>query len=181
MDKNVTQLLSDWQDGRETALHQLLDIVHDELHRLASRHMRNERQNHTLQATALVNEAVVRLLGADVDWSDRQHFMAIASKMMRRVLVDHAKAKNAGKRQAQSEAMSFDEAIVVDPSSFEDVLMVDDLLTKLGEFDERAARVLEMSLFGGLSHPDIAAIESVSVSTVERELRVAKAWVNQQR
>ncbi len=181
MDGNVTQLLNDWQKGGESALHQLMDVVHDELHRLASRHMRSERHNHTLQATALVNEAVVRLMGANVNWNDRQHFMAIASKMMRRVLVDHAKAKNAEKRQAEAGAVSIDDAIVVDPENFEDVLVVDDLLTKLAAFDERASRVLELSLFGGVSHPDIAALEGVSLSTVERELRVAKAWINQHR
>lgn len=181
MANDVTQLLHDWRQGREEAIHQLLEIIHQELHQLASQHMRSERPDHTLQATALVNEAFVRLMGADVDWHDRQHFMAMASKMMRRVLVDHAKAKNAHKRQAQSGAMTFDEGLCVDPHNFEDVLLADDLLQKLAAFDERASRMLEMSIFGGLSQPDIAAVEEVSLSTVERELRVAKAWVNQQR
>lgn len=181
MSNDVTRLLNDWRQGQETALHQLMDIIHEELHRLANHHMKSERSNHTLQATALLNEAFMRLMGADVDWTDRQHFMAMASKMMRRVLVDHAKTKNAHKRQAQNSAMTLDEAICVDPNSFEDVLIVDDLLTKLAVFDARAGRVLELSLFGGLSQSDIAEIEVISLSTVERELRVAKAWVNQQR
>ncbi|WP_444997596.1 ECF-type sigma factor [Aliikangiella sp. IMCC44359] len=177
----VTQLLNNWRKGEALALEQLTPIVNDELHRLASQYMQKEANNHTLQATALVNEAFIKLIGSDIDWKNKLHFMAMASRIMRNILVDHAKAKNTIKRQTNKNALSFDESLCTPQSDLENIVMLDQLLNQLEKFDVRASKMLELTLFGGLTNNEVADAMQVSLSTVEREIRIAKAWLNNQR
>ena len=183
VNSDVTQLLSSWNKGEVDALHELSPLVNAQLHQLAVTFMNRENRNHTLQATALVNEAFIKLSGAKVEWKNQVHFIAVAAKIMRRVLVDHAKAKKSQKRHTEGEKLNIDSIpeLSNDSMLLEDIVMVDELLEKLAEFDQRASQVLEFSIFGGLSNPEIAKTMNVSLSTVERELRIAKAWVNKSR
>lgn len=177
MVQEVTQLLDRWQSGDSDALNGVMLLLSDELHQIASRLM-FKQQNHTLQATALVNEAFLKLTGhQQLTCADRGHFLSLAARVMRQVLVDHARAKLTAKRQTISE---YPDAIDTrDPSQkpLEETLSVDRMLTQLKAFDERASTMLELSYFGGLTYPEIAETLSTSLSTVERELRIAKAWI----
>ncbi len=180
---DITQLLTDWHDGNVNALDELTPIVNEQMHQLAAQFMQKESQNHTLQATALVNEAFIKLAGAgaSVDWKNNSHFIAVAAKIMRRILVDHAKSKNSEKRKTNKNVLPFDDLIVDENRRLEDIIIINDLMEKLGEFDGRASEMLELSLFGGLSYTEIAESHNVSLSTVERDIRIAKAWINKQR
>lgn len=179
---DVTQLLSKWKLGEVGALQELTPLVNAQLHQLAVQFMNKESHNHTLQATALVNEAFIKLSGAKVDWQNQVHFIAVAAKIMRRILVDHAKAKCSQKRSSGLKLSLEIESNVADETMLlEDIVIVDELLEKLAIFDHRASQVLEFSIFGGLSNPEIAKTMKLSLSTIERELRVAKAWVNKSR
>jgi RNA polymerase sigma factor (TIGR02999 family) len=173
----VTGLLIAWRGGNEAALEELVPLVHDELRRIARGCMRGERAGHTMQATALVNEAYLRLLGAQkVDWQDRIHFLAVSARLMRRVLVDMARAKKYQKRGGGAEAVTLDEAlVVVEPGR--DLVALDEALDGLAKMDERKARVVEMRFFGGLTVEETAAALSVSPDTVMRDWRLAKAWL----
>jgi RNA polymerase sigma-70 factor (ECF subfamily) len=172
----VTLLLRRCSAGEEEALAQVVPLVYGELHRLASIHMRRERIGHTLQPTALVHEAYARLAGSDLTLQDRKHFFAVASRAMRRILVDHARSRGSLKRGADGTRVPLDEAIAA-PAPREDVLELDDALTRLAALDERKARVVELHYFGGLSYDEIAEVEAVSAATVDRDLRFAKAWL----
>ncbi len=176
--KAVTRLLQDWRAGDREALDRLIPLVHDELRRLAGRHLRGERQGHTLQTTALVNEAFLRLADSDVPWQDRVHFFAIAARSMRRILVDHAKSKRRLKRGGQHEHVALDEALVATPSRSDEILVLDEALSELAEFDERKARVIELRYFGGLTYDEVATALEISPATVHRELRMARAWLH---
>ena len=180
-ESDITQLLSHWNSGKAGALEELTPMVNAQLHQLAVQFMNKERHNHTLQATALVNEAFIKLSGSEVDWQNQVHFIAVAAKIMRRILVDHAKAKNAQKRVAQITPLDNGIDIRDDSILIEDIVAVDELMDKLAEFDQRASQILELSIFGGLSNPEIATTIDVSLSTVERDIRVAKAWINKSR
>lgn len=171
----VTGLLQAWRRGDREALDRLIPLVHDELHRLAAGYMRGERPDHTLQTTALVNEAYLRLVDADVDWQDRAHFFAVAATTMRRILVDHARAK--GRRKRAGIKVSLDDAAVVTPDASDEMLALDEALTRLAERDERPARVVELHYFGGLTYDEIAEVVGVSAATVHRDLRLARAWL----
>lgn len=173
--KPVTQLLHAWREGDREALDRLIPLVHDELHRLAAGYMRGERPDHTLQTTALVNEAYLRLVGADVDWRDRAHFFAVAATTMRRILVDHARARGRGKRAGVK--ISLDEAVLLTPDTSDEMLALDEAMTRLAERDERAARTVELHYFGGLTYDEIAEVVGVSAATVHRDLRLARAWL----
>lgn len=177
----VTQLLNNWRKGEALALEKLTPIVNDELHRLASQYMRKEANNHTLQATALVNEAFIKLIGSDIDWQNKRHFMAMTCRIMRNILVDHAKAKNTIKRQTNKNVLPLDESLCDSQNALENIVMLDQLLKQLEQFDVRASRMLELTLFGGLTNAEVADAMQVSLSTVEREIRIAKAWLNNQR
>ncbi|WP_281558040.1 ECF-type sigma factor [Thalassomonas sp. RHCl1] len=173
----ITQTLHHWRYGNQAAKLELDDLIVQELHRLARAYMARENTSHTLQATALVNEVFLRLAQVDVDWQDKKHFMAIAAKTMRRILVDHAKRKNAQKRVSLQDQMTFDEDSLPHHQATEELIVLDDLLHKLTAFDERACNMLELSIFGGLTHPEVADVTGLSLSTVEREIRVAQAWL----
>lgn len=173
--KPVTELLQAWRSGDEDALDRLIPLVHDELHRLAGGYMRRERSDHTLQATALVDEVYLRLVDAEVDWKDRAHFLAVAATLMRRILVDHARSRGRGKRSAVR--VTLEEAALVTPGVSEGMLALDEALTRLAAKDERSARAVELRYFGGLTYAEIGEILEVSDATVHRDLRLARAWL----
>jgi RNA polymerase sigma factor (TIGR02999 family) len=174
----VTKLLVDWRNGDQAALEQLIPLVHDELRRVARRHMAHERVGHTLQATALVNEAYLRLIDIrQVNWQDRAHFFAMSSRLMRRVLVDFARSKGYQKRGGGAQKVSLDEALIVSSEPGADLVALDDALDALAAFDARKAQVVEMRFFGGLSVEETAEALKVSVDTVMRDWKLAKAWL----
>ena len=173
----VTGLLMAWRGGNEAALEQLVPLVHEELHRIARGCMRGERAGHSLQATALVNEAYLRLIGAQqVDWQNRVHFLAVSARLMRRILVDFARSKKYQKRGGGAQAVTLDEALVVNEPG-RDLIALDEALDTLAKLDERKSRVVEMRFFGGLSVEETAAVLGVSGDTVMRDWRLAKAFL----
>ena len=158
-----------------------MPLVHQELHRIARRCMAGERVGHSLQATALINEAYVRLVeGTAVAWRDRAHFLAVSARMMRRILVDHARARHYQKRGGGAARVTFDEALVVASEPGPDFVALDDALEALAKFDERKSRVVEMRFFGGLSVEETAAVLNVSPATVMGDWRLAKAWLRRE-
>jgi RNA polymerase sigma factor (TIGR02999 family) len=176
----VSQLLIAWKNGDGTALQRLMPLVYDELHALASRHLRGERPDHSLQTTALIHEAYLRLVGADVAWEGHGHFLAVAAQTMRRILVDHARGRGRAKRGGGERPVALDEALVVSPDRGADLLALDEALERLSALDERKARAVELHYFGGLTYAETAAALQVSPATIDRELRVAKAWLLQE-
>jgi RNA polymerase sigma-70 factor (ECF subfamily) len=177
--RDVTQLLSDWQGGDQQAFDRLMPLVYDELRRVARARLRLEREDHTLQTTALVHEAYVRLVDLDrMTLRDRVHFFAMASRLMREILVDHARRRRAGKRGGGADRISLQDAEPLADGQSIDLLALDDALTQLGMFDNRLCRVVELRFFGGLSIAETAAVLKVSDATVERDWVVAKAWLH---
>ena len=175
---NVTALLLQWGKGDVAARERLIPLVHQELHQIARRCMAGERVGHSLQATALVNEAYVRLVdGKAVAWQDRAHFLAVSARVMRRILVDHARARHAQKRGGEAARVTFDEALVVTDEPRQNFVALDDALEALAKFDERKSRVVELRFFGGLSVEETASVLNVSPDTVMRDWRPAKAWL----
>lgn len=177
MSQTVTRLLQQWQQGDHDALNRLMPLVYDELHRIASRLMRSERRGHTLQATALVHEAYARLVASDAAAGDRVHFMSLVARVMRRVLVDHARARGRAKRGGGRPAVTLAEVEAVAPGATDRLLDIDEALDRLKALDLRKHQALEMSVFGGMTHAEIAAVLGVSVPTVERDVRMARAWL----
>jgi RNA polymerase sigma factor (TIGR02999 family) len=174
-------LLLKWGQGDESALEQLIPLVHRELHQVAERHLKHERDGHSLQATALVNEAYLRLIDAkEVAWHDRAHFLAVAARIMRRILVDHARTWRSQKRGGDAAKVTFDEALVVTNEPNQDFVALDDALEALAAFDERKSRVIELRFFGGLSVEETASVLKVSPDTVMRDWRLAKAWLQRE-
>ena len=174
----ITQLLLAWNAGDETALDQLIPLVHHELHRMARSYLNRERAGHTLQTTALVNEAYLKLIDAQqVRWQNRAHFLAIAARLMRRILVDYARERNYQKRGGGEFQIPLDDAPPVECELNEDLVALDEALHKLVEFDERKSRVVEMRFFGGLTEEEIAETLKVSPETVRRDWRLAKSWL----
>jgi RNA polymerase sigma factor (TIGR02999 family) len=177
----VTDLLLKWGRGDDAALERLIPLVHDELHQIARRCMAGEDKRHTLQATALINEAYLRLVDAKrVAWHDRTHFLAVAARVMRRILVDHARARGADKRGGSAARVTFDDALTVAAEPRQDILRLDDALTALAAFDERKGRVVELRFFGGLSVEETAAALNVSTDTVGRDWQFAKVWLRRE-
>lgn len=174
---NFTQLLNDWRSGNPQALNRLAPLVYDELRRLARNHMRAERGSHTLQATAVVHEAFLRLIQANVALQDRGHFFALASRLMRRVLVDHAKSRSRIKRNAGTRTLPGEDVGGAPPPMDFDVVALDDALEGLQEIEPRLARVIELHYFGGLTYDQIAAALHTSAATVHRDIRLARAWL----
>jgi RNA polymerase sigma factor (TIGR02999 family) len=174
----VTQLLGAWQGGDSRALEQLTPLVYEELRRLARRYMSRERSDHTLQATALVNEAFLRLAGSEVSWANRAHFFAIAARMMRRILIDHAKANRSGKRGGNAVKVELDEQQVASDMDPLSLLEIDRLLDRMAELDARKADVLVLHYFGGLTYDEIGAALAISAATVDRDMRLGKAWLH---
>jgi RNA polymerase sigma factor (TIGR02999 family) len=174
---NFTQLLTEWRSGHPQALERLTPLVYDELRRLARNYMRAERGSHTLQATAVVHEAFLRLIQANVALQDRGHFFALASRLMRRVLVDHAKSRSRIKRNSGArDLMAEETGEVVPPLDF-DVVALDDALEGLQQMEPRLAQVIELYYFGGLTYDQIAAAVGTSAATVHRDIRLARAWL----
>jgi RNA polymerase sigma-70 factor, ECF subfamily len=171
-------LLLQWGRGDEAARERLIPLVHEELRQIARRCMAGERVGHSLQATALVNEAYVRLVdGKAVAWQDRAHFLAVSARVMRRILVDHARARHAQKRGGDDARVTFDEALVVTDEPRREFVALDAALEALATFDDRKSRVVELRYFGGLSVDETATALGVSPDTVMRDWRLAKAWL----
>jgi RNA polymerase sigma factor (TIGR02999 family) len=175
---DVTGLLLAWGQGDEVALNQLIPLVHQELHRIARAHMRGERAGHSLQATALVNEAYLRLVDVQrVKWQNRAHFFAMSARLMRRVLVDIARAKGYQKRGGGAVQVSLDEGMLIGGDPARDLVALDDALAELATNDPRKSQVVEMRFFGGLSVTETAEALHVSPDTVMRDWKMAKAWL----
>lgn len=178
---DVTQLLKDWRNGDPQALERLTPLVYGELRRLAAHYLRREREGHTLQATALVNEAYVQLVGQqEKDWQNRAHFIGVAAHLMRKILVDHARTHAAAKRGGGEQALPLDEAIEIPGKLAPDVLALDDALKDLAKRDPRKSHIVELRYFGGLQMEEIAELTNLSVATLRRELRMAEAWLGRQ-
>lgn len=176
--REVTELLLAWTQGQQTALEKLVPLVHAELRRIARRYMYRERPGHTLQTTALVNEAYLRLVDArQVRWQNRAHFFAVSAQLMRRILVDFARSKHYLKRGGGAQKVTFDEALVRSPEQGQDLVALDDALTALAVIDERKSRVVELRFFGGLSVGETAEVLKISPDSVMRDWRLAKAWL----
>jgi RNA polymerase sigma factor (TIGR02999 family) len=177
-DAPITQLLRAWSDGDETALDALVPLIESELRHMARVYMARERRDHTLQASALVNEAFVRLVDAQgIRWQDRAHFLSIAARLMRRVLVDHARARGFQKRGAGRANASLDEAVLISRTPDVDVLDLDRALEALARLDERKARVIDMRFFAGMTVQETADALQVSADTVKRDWQFAKLWL----
>lgn len=174
----VTQLLLDWGNGDKAALDKLVPVVYQELRRLAAYYMRRERPGHTLQTSALVNEAYMRLVDySQMRWQSRAHFFAVAAQAMRRILVEHARKRHFAKRGGGAVKVSFDEAAIVSQEQAADLVALDDALTSLEAMDERKARIVELRYIGGLNIEETAEVLGISPATVQREWRAAKAWL----
>jgi len=176
--KEVSRLLIDWGNGDQAALDELIPLVYDELRRLAGRYMRRESQGHTLQTSALVNEAYLRLVDQkNVQWQNRAHFFGVAAQLMRRILVDHARSRSRAKRGGGVQMVSLVEHAVMSKEVAE-VIALDEALNNLAEMDPRKSQIVEMKFFGGLTTEEVAEVLKVTSRTVEREWRKAKAWLN---
>lgn len=177
----ITQLLAKWREGNQSALDELYPLVYDELHRLARRYMSRERKGHTLQTTALINEAYVRLVDQkNVPWANRSHFFAISAQIMRRILIDHARRHQYAKRGGGARQVSLEEAATVVPDQSEELLRLDEALKSLAEMDPRRSQVVELRYFGGLNNEEIAGVLHISENTVTRDWNMARAWLYQQ-
>ncbi len=177
----LTQLLEDWSNGNQAALDQLYPLVYDELRRMARRYMSRERKDHTLQTTALINEAYLRLVEQrHVHWQNRAHFFAISAQIMRRILIDHARRYAYTKRGAGAQKISLDEAAVVARDRATELLSLDEALHSLAEIDPRRSQVVELRFFGGLDNDEIAAVLKISPNTVTRDWNMARAWLYQE-
>jgi len=173
----VTLLLRQWSNGNKQALDELMPVVYEQLRKLASNCLRAERPDHTLRATALVHEAYMRLVDSDVAWQDRVHFFAVSARMLRRILVDHAKSNNRQKRGGELQKVTLDEAVLVGPQGDKGLVELDEALHRLAAQDQRKSELIELLFFGGLTYDEAAAALNISPATVHRELTLAKAWL----
>lgn len=177
--EQITQLLNEWKGGNQTALDRLMPLVYEELRQQASRYLRKERSNHTLQTTALIHEAYLKLIGInEIEWQNRNHFFAIASTAMRRILVDHARERKREKRGGNAENLPLDEALQISSNEKSvDLIALDEALNRLAKLDERQAKVVELRYFSGLSNDETAEVLGVSNATVRLDWNLAKAWL----
>ncbi len=181
MSHNITHLLKEWSAGDPRALDRLTPLVYEELRHQAARYLRRERRSHTLQTTALIHEAYLRLIDAkDMHWQSRAHFFAIAANLMRRILVDHARRRDADKRGGSRVRVQLDEALAVADEADVDLLAIDEALDRLAVIDPQQARVVELRFFSGLSVEETAAALGVSPKTVKRDWSVARAWLRRE-
>jgi RNA polymerase sigma-70 factor (ECF subfamily) len=177
----VTQLLIAWGNGDRAARDELMPLVYEELRRLAHRYMDRERPDHTLQTSALVNEAYIRLIDQkDVQWQNRAHFFGIAAQMMRRILVDYARKRGFAKRGGEARAVSLEEAMIVSDERAATVVALDDALKSLAELDPRKSQIVELRFFGGMSIEETAEVLAISTGTVTRDFTLAKAWLRRE-
>lgn len=180
-DKDITRLLHGWRAGDEGALEELTPLIYDQLHKLAAHAFHGESAGHTLQPTALVNEAMQRLIGADIEWQGRTHFFALSARMMRRILVNHANAKRSAKRGGDAVKVTIQEGHgSTDAGTSADLLALDVALSEMASFDARKAEVIELHYFAGLTYSELAEVVGISESTVHQDLRTGKAWLQQQ-
>ncbi len=178
MAQEITQILDDWKNGDESAVDRLFPFVYDELKKRAKAYLQNERNNHTLQPTALVNEAYLRLVDVNnIDWQNRVHFFAVASNIMRRILVEHARALNAQKRGGNHAKIPLDDIQISIKKNANELLNIDEALKKLSEIDERKSLVVEMKFFGGMNQKEIASYLDVAPRTIQRDWKFAKLWL----
>jgi RNA polymerase sigma-70 factor (ECF subfamily) len=176
--QEVSLMLRAWRSGDKSALDELMPLVYNELRRLAHRYMNKEKAGHTLQTTALVNEAYLRIVGLErIEWQDRAHFFAISANLMRRILVDFARSRGYQKRGRDLKKISLDESILVSPEPGAEVIRIDEALSALAEFDARKARVVELRFFGGMTEDEAAEVLHVSRETVKRDWRLARNWL----
>ena len=175
---NATTLLLAWRQGNGAALDELIGLVYQELRRLAHRYLAGQRRGHTLETTALVHEAYLQLVNCQqVRWQDRSHFLAVSARLMRRILVDYARARNAEKRGGAVRQVTFDEGLQFAPSRSASLIVLDDLLDALARIDARKSKVVEMKFFGGLETDEVAEVLGVSPQTVLRDWKMAKVWL----
>ena len=174
----ITQLLAEWSDGNQSALDELYPLVYDELHKLARRYMSRERKGHTLQTTALINEAYLRLIHSkNVRWQNRAHFFAVSAQLMRRILVDFARSRHYQKRGGGAQKVSLDQALEISDEKGAELIALDDALSALDKLDARKSRVVELRFFGGLSVEETAEVLKVSPDTIMRDWKMAKVWL----
>lgn len=179
--RQITRLLIAWGEGDESALAELTPLVHEELHRLAHHYMKGERAEHTLQTTALVNEAYIRLIDwKSVRWQNRAHFFGVAAQLMRRILVDFARSRGYQKREGAALIVALDEATMISDEEGTDLVALDDALNALGSLDPRQSKVVELRFFGGLSIEESAEVLKVSPATVRRDWSLARAWLRRE-
>ena len=180
--QNITRMLKDWSDGSSEALDELLPFVYDELHRQAARYLRRERSDHTLQTTALIHEAYMKLIDQrEVRWQNRAHFFAVAAQAMRRILVDYARTRKREKRGGDDVKLQLDEAIEIPAKEKNiDLVALDEALNRLATYDERQARVVELRYFSGMTEEETAEVLGTSPATVRRDWNMAKAWLHHQ-
>lgn len=177
----ITYLLQEMRHGNRDAESKLISLLYPHLRRLAARFLRGERRDHSLQPTALVHEAYLRLRGAvELDWRDRAHFFAVAASMMRRILADHARKRRASKRGGSRQRVELDEVLVVTGQEPDTILEIDSLLSRLEVIDPRLCRIVELLYFGGLTEQETAEVLEISAVTVKREWKLAKAWLYEQ-
>ena len=177
----ITQLLAEWSEGNQAALDQLYPLVYNELRRLAHGYLRRERKGHTLQTTALINEAYLRLVDQKhVHWANRSHFFGISAQIMRRILIDHARRYDYAKRGGGAQRISLDEAAVVAKQRGQTLLLLDEALKSLAKIDPRRSQVVELRYFGGLNNEEIAGVLKISENTVTRDWNMARAWLYQE-
>jgi RNA polymerase sigma factor (TIGR02999 family) len=177
----ITQLLLRWSQGDQAALDQLMPVVYEELHKLAHSYLRRERSDHTLQPTALINEAYLRLVKQDFPrWQSRRHFYGVAAQLMRQILVDYARTRTADKRDGAGQKFALDEMLAFSDEKTAELVALDDALIALAKFDERKVRIIELRYFGGLSLEETADALGVSVATIGHEMRLARAWLRRE-
>jgi len=176
--EDITQLLVDWNQGNESARDKLIPLVANELRRIASRYLYGERHEHTLQATALINEAYIRLVDQkQVQWQNRAHFFGVAAQLMRRILVDYARTRNAAKRDGQRHKLSLDDVINLSEEHDKNLVALDEALERLAKLQPQRSQIVELRFFGGMTIEETASALNVSVDTVKAEWRLAKAWL----
>jgi RNA polymerase sigma-70 factor (ECF subfamily) len=177
----ITELLAEWSEGNQAALDQLYPLVYNELRRLAHGYLRRERKGHTLQNTALINEAYLRLVDQKhVHWANRSHFFGISAQIMRRILIDHARRYEYSKRGGGAQRISLDEGAVVAKQRARELLLLDEALKSLATIDPRRSQVVELRYFGGLNNEEIAGVLKISENTVTRDWNMARAWLYQE-
>lgn len=179
MPGEITQLLAEVREGNSGAESRLASLVYDQLHHIAARYMQRERRDHTLQATVLVHEAYLDLVNqADRTWQNRSHFFAVAAQLIRRILIDHARSRNAAKRGGPRGTLRLDDVLVFSEAKYDELIAIDEALTRLAGWDTRQSRIVELRFFAGLTEEEIAEVLGISVRTVKREWKVAKAWLH---
>lgn len=178
--QSVTTLLQQWGEGDKQALDRLMPVIYEQLRRMAGKCLQSERSDHTLPATALVHEAYLKLVDSDLPWQSRAQFYAVASQVLRNILVDYARARGSKKRWGEAQRVSLDDVILVSPESCSSVFELDEALRRLSKQDARKGRIVEVFFFGGLTYEETAAALEISPATVHRELRLARAWLHRE-